>query len=413
MYEEERTESLLEIESNSNKKRNLIIFILICALLVIGLAGGFGWYFYRVNLVSGNLEKGNSLLNDKKYQEAVKIFDEVLKIDGNNLDAYIGTANAYSGSGDFDKAKTYFEDAIKLNTDTEELMHIFDAYIAGAINNKISQENLFSLLDQAFEKTGSSVYSEKKSEYEAKIPSFSLNPGSYQAKQTLQINKGNDNDKIYYTTDGSDPTSSSKEYNAAIELNIGKTTVKAIEIGQDGFAGKVVQGEYSVQEVAASTVQLQGTTTSSGSSSIRSFSARASSTLPDMGGINYSPSNVLDQSDNTAWVEGVSGDGIGEYIELVYNGSQPITINGFLIKNGYLKSVKAFNENGSPSELEVLVNDVSKFSCKLERSRSEQKFSVNPLSLSNGDTIRFVIRNVVAGSDDGVHDTAISEIIVF
>lgn len=413
MYEDEKTETLLKIESNRNKKRTLIIIGSICVLLMITVAGGLGWYFYRVNVISGNLEQGNVFASEKKYQEAIQAFESVLSMDGKNPDAIIGIANAYSGLGDFEKAKTNFEKAMTLTTDAEDLKHLYDAYIESAVKNKVSEENLFELLDQAFEKTGSETYNKKKSEYEAKVPTFNLTPGTYQGKQTLQINKGNDSDKIYFTVDGSDPSSSSKEYSTPIELNTGTMKVKAVEVGQDGFAGKIVNGEYIIQEVANEAVQLQGSTVSSTGSAIRNFSARASSTLPNINGLNYSANNILDQNDNTAWVEGVPGDGIGEYVELVYTGSQSVMMNGFAIKNGYIKSTKAFDENGSPSEIEVLVNNSSKYRCKLERIQDEQKFSITPLKLSNGDTIRFVIRNAVVGSDDGVHDTAITEITVF
>jgi len=413
MYEDEKTETLLKTESNRSKKRKLIIIGSICVLLMIVVAGGLGWHFYRVNTIAGNLEQGKVFASDKKYQEAIQAFESVLSMDEKNSDAITGIANAYSGLGDFENAKTNFEKVITLTTDAEDLKHLYDAYIESAVKNKVTEENLFELLDQAFEKTGNETYNKKKSEYEAKVPTFSLNPGTYQGKQTLQINKGNDNDKIYFTIDGSDPTTSSKEHSASIELNTGTTTVKAVEVGQDGFVGKVVQGEYIIQEVATTAVQLQGSTVSSTSSAIRSFSAKASSTLPNINGFNYSPHNILDHNDNTAWVEGVSGDGIGEYVELVYTGSQSVTMNGFTIKNGYIKSTKAFDENGSPSEIEVFVNNASKYRCKLERIRDEQKFSITPLKLSNGDTIRFMIRKAVAGSDDGVHDTAITEITVF
>jgi len=54
--------------------------------------------------------------------------------------------------------------------------------------------------------------------------------------------------------------------------------------------------------------------------------------------IEYTGSNLLMSIKDGPWVEGVSGDGIGEYIELDYAGSYINEINGIVISNGFVSA---------------------------------------------------------------------------
>ncbi|MBQ2447801.1 MAG: hypothetical protein II277_05275, partial [Bacteroidales bacterium] len=62
-------------------------------------------------------------------------------------------------------------------------------------------------------------------------------------------------------------------------------------------------------------------------------SMKASSSLP--GG--YSPRKAHDFSITTAWVEGVEGNGVGEYLQYTFKGNCP-RITKVKILNGYVKS---------------------------------------------------------------------------
>ena len=60
---------------------------------------------------------------------------------------------------------------------------------------------------------------------------------------------------------------------------------------------------------------------------------KASSTLKGQGSKNYSIKNLIDDNPMTAWVEGVTGYGIGEWFEIkgkaniIYNGYQSSPTN--------------------------------------------------------------------------------------
>ena len=77
-------------------------------------------------------------------------------------------------------------------------------------------------------------------------PTFSLAAGTYAGAQKVEIACATEDAKIYYTTDGTEPTAESTEYTAAIDI-AATTTVKAIAIkGED--KSKVAEATYTIIE---------------------------------------------------------------------------------------------------------------------------------------------------------------------
>jgi len=138
----------------------------------------------------------------------------------------------------------------------------------------------------------------------------------------------------------------------------------------------------------------------------------ASSVRSAMGSINYEARYVFDGDWNTAWCEGSSGIGIGEFIELRAN--TPQYVSGISILNGYYKSEKTYLQNNSIRTLRI-VSDAGKESFLLSLNYNggfqELRFS-SPVETKS---LRLIIDDVFRGSDNGGDDddTLISEIKVF
>ena len=137
----------------------------------------------------------------------------------------------------------------------------------------------------------------------------------------------------------------------------------------------------------------------------------ASSALKAQGSKNYKASNIFDRDPETAWVEGVKGHGIGQWIEFknvcVRQDGYWCGVGSISILNGYAKSDKAWRENGRVKRLKVYCNGKPKYILELQNSRSLQSFKVKGL-FSKGSTIKFEILDVYPGTK--YQDTAISEI---
>lgn len=76
-------------------------------------------------------------------------------------------------------------------------------------------------------------------------PTFSLAEGKYYDPQTVGISAADDSD-IYYTTDGSDPTTGSTKYAGPVEIAV-TTTLKAIAV-RDGKTSEVAAATYTIAE---------------------------------------------------------------------------------------------------------------------------------------------------------------------
>jgi len=68
---------------------------------------------------------------------------------------------------------------------------------------------------------------------------------------------------------------------------------------------------------------------------------------------NYHPSYVLDGNPRTAWVEGVSGDGEGEWLEVPLSRIPAARAVRLRIRNGYQKSTNLHRANAAPTRVKV------------------------------------------------------------
>lgn len=144
----------------------------------------------------------------------------------------------------------------------------------------------------------------------------------------------------------------------------------------------------------------------------------ASSELAAQGINTYSAKNAHDLSYETAWVEGVPGYGVGEFLEYHVKPENP-RITDIIIVNGYVKSDNTWKNNSRVKTLKMYIDDKPYAILELEDSQAEQHFKVKPIGYSDrenfellkkkpGFTMKFEIAEVYPGLK--WDDTAITEI---
>ena len=137
-------------------------------------------------------------------------------------------------------------------------------------------------------------------------------------------------------------------------------------------------------------------------------SVTASSAL----GEKYAADNAHDFSIVTAWVEGVEGNGEGEYIKYAFPGTCP-RITTVLIHNGYVKNWDVWRDNGRVKKLLMYYNDEPYAILNLQDTMGLQSFDVGVLGYEDKDSapawsIKFEILEVYPGKK--YEDSAITEI---
>lgn len=136
---------------------------------------------------------------------------------------------------------------------------------------------------------------------------------------------------------------------------------------------------------------------------------QASSTLSE----RYSASQAHDFSIISAWVEGVDGNGEGEYLLYSFPGSCP-RITSVLILNGYTKTDATWRANGRVKKIRMYYDGKPYAILNLEDTRSLQRFDVGVLGHRKDAeppsvwTLKFEILEVYPG--EKYQDTAITEL---
>mgnify|MGYP007080414633 CR=1 FL=1 len=137
----------------------------------------------------------------------------------------------------------------------------------------------------------------------------------------------------------------------------------------------------------------------------------ASSSLSSNGQINYSAKSAHDLSYRTTWVEGVPGDGIGEFLEYYFKNDCP-RVTTIIISNGYVKSDRTWKENSRVKTLKLYLNQKPFAILSLADSKANQIFKLEkPIGrYKDGKdmVLKFEIAEIYKG--DKFDDTAITEI---
>ena len=116
----------------------------------------------------------------------------------------------------------------------------------------------------------------------------------------------------------------------------------------------------------------------------------------------YYASNAIDGKRSTAWIEGVDGPGIGEWIRFDFD--REINLHRILFLPGYFKSPAVWAQNNRLATVTAQFSDGSSRQLSFSDRMDSQKIDVGAVKTR---WVRLVIESVYYGSDP---DTALSEV---
>jgi hypothetical protein len=150
---------------------------------------------------------------------------------------------------------------------------------------------------------------------------------------------------------------------------------------------------------------MNGTSSGIGSdkSGTLNVKATSSSTRAPLKAFSYAPANALDNSLLTAWIEGVPGAGVGEWIQCDFGGE--VTLNSVSMTPGYFKTAALWKQNNRLAAATLSFSNGSS-----RRFTFPDRMQMQTLDVGGIRTrfVRLVIDDFYPGSVDS-EDTPISE----
>ena len=228
--DERRRQKALRMQQAKKKRRNTMIVIMVI-LVAVGISG----ILLYQNSYSGTLNKAEKAYQSSEYSKAIRYYNLAIAKDNTRATAYVGLSKVYIAQDELDKAENMFLNAIDSQPENADLYEaLAQFYIKTDQADKIS-----GTLD------GSSKNVLKEmSDYVSNMPEFSLEEGTYTEVQQVSLSG---NGKIYYTTDGNEPTTDSTLYTEPILIEDGTVVIKAICVNKKGIPSLVATKTYQVE----------------------------------------------------------------------------------------------------------------------------------------------------------------------
>ncbi len=228
--EKRRKQKAIRMQQAKKKRRNgLIIFLVILIVAIV-----CGVLLYQ-NSYPGTLSKADKAYQASEYSKAIRYYNHAIAKDNKRPDAYTGLAKVYIAQDDLDKAENLFLNVIDSQPENADLYEaLAKFYIQTDQADKIS-----GTLDGC-----SKSVLKQMSAYVSNMPEFSLEEGTYTEVQQVSLSG---NGEIYYTTDGSEPTTESTLYSEPILIEDGTVVVKAICVNKKEIPSLVATKTYQVE----------------------------------------------------------------------------------------------------------------------------------------------------------------------
>ncbi len=231
-----------ELQEPARRKRIWPKVLLALLFLVFLTAGGIAWHVYGSYSEEYQLSRAEQYVVQGKYDEAIACYNRAVELDGTNVELLFELADIYLLKNNKVEYEYLLREIIKnKNTSAEQLEGAYGKLIA-IYREREDYQTINALLLASGNDNLIAAYPN----YIVDVPEFSINEGYYTSIQPLKLTASGSG-KIYYTTDGSEPTEESTQYTAPIILENGSHIVKACFVNDNGIVSDVVTKEYHIE----------------------------------------------------------------------------------------------------------------------------------------------------------------------
>ncbi len=220
------------------KKKKPIWILAMAALLILTMGAVILVQHTWNHSYDHQIKKAESYQSRKDYRNAEKCLKRALELDSGSEEAKARLAEVYVQQEEYEKAK---ELLLELLEQEEENREIYEKLI-----QVYEVQKDYEAIEELGRDIADSEILELFDGYLAKPPVFEPEGGTYQEEIEVEL-IGEEDCKIYYTLDGSDPKEG-KEYTGPILLEPGKNIwIRAVSRNQFGVFGEEKQERFTIR----------------------------------------------------------------------------------------------------------------------------------------------------------------------
>lgn len=222
------------------KKHHYMTWVIV--LVIISILVGVLSLNYLYQSPDYQINRGNRFVDSGEYMNAIHCYEQALNNKAaDTIQIYMYMAMCYDALGHEGKYEEYLLKVIRSpQADGSDLEIAYKKLISFYVQDK-NYNTINSLLKSCNNDNIISIYKG----FMVSAPKFSHEPGFYREIIPLKIISEED-DVIYYTLDGSTPTTESSKYNSPIFLEDGTYEIQAVCVDSNGVMSDVIFGEYQI-----------------------------------------------------------------------------------------------------------------------------------------------------------------------
>jgi len=224
-----------EIRKRKKRRRSLIIIILLAAVITAVIA--FLAVSMSRNSYSYQIGKANKAYAASDYSGALTSYTNAASLHASSAEAKTGMGKCYIRLGDLTSAEDTLLKAISSDSSySDAYMTLAELYESQGSTDKIKA---------LFDSCSDSSVRDKCAAYISDAPKFSPSAGTF--TDTVSVVISSSSSMIYYTTDGSEPSTSSTQYSDPVQLtDNGDYTIRAISVNDKGISSDESSAVYTV-----------------------------------------------------------------------------------------------------------------------------------------------------------------------
>lgn len=220
----------------------------IAAIIIVVVAALIALAFLTINSVLKKAQNnfayynnmGIEYVQNQKYDEAIPYLEKALTFEEaqNKINLRFSLYDCYAATGDTERAISMLYNILQIDQYNLEAIVYLENYY--------EQAGVTEALVELYNKYKDTQAADAVAKYYVAPPTIAIEGGEYTTDLEVKITSDYGY-KIYYTTDGSEPTVNSSLYGNKVDITEGTTELKCIAVNDYNIVSEVVSAEYKIE----------------------------------------------------------------------------------------------------------------------------------------------------------------------